>query len=66
MLLERMSWATAFPHAFYRQITKDLEPDIFATLEDQFSKGRGERTVNIELQGKVITRSNLRPVVCSA
>ena len=42
------------PNAVYRIISKDQESEAFAILEAEFARGRGERTANIVLDGKVI------------
>ena len=40
-------------NAFSRLITQQLEPAAFAILEAEFAKGRGERSVGMEVQGQV-------------
>ena len=45
------------PESFYRLISQDQETSAFTTLETEFSKGVGERTVDIVLDGNVIPMS---------
>lgn len=45
--------STGYPKAACRAISRNQEPAAFETLETEFAKGRGTRTTNILLDGKV-------------